>query len=336
MILLAVAIGLLAAPPTWPPVYGAAVRAEAKGTLQPVEITKLYAPSDGKVIDIKAKSGERINPGFSAVYLYSPELEKRYTELSNEIGEAEQKERSLAPLVNDEKVPPEQRATFRAQMNMAGNSRIAKMSQRNELDKKYNMVPNMPGMFRAVAPPFDPRLDRPAGESVWTVLNENRNETLYGRTVRPNEELVRLGNIEGNWQVELKIPQRNVGQIARAFVEPGMHKTEADGRKYLDVDVLLASMPDTRYLGRLYQSEINAEAVPNKNEHDENEPVVTAYVKLNLKNVKDFPEERFVPRSQFVTGLEVRTRIRCGDHSVGYAYGHGVWEWFYEKVVFFF
>ena len=44
---------------------------------------------------------------------------------------------------------------------------------------------------------------------------------------------------------------------------------------YLDVDVLLASMPDTRYLGRLYQDEMAQEAVPNKNEHDENEPLRT-------------------------------------------------------------
>ena len=50
----------------------------------------------------------------------------------------------------------------------------------------------------------------------------------------------------------------------------------------------------------------------------------------------DFPEDKWVPREQFTTGLEVRTRIRCGNHAVGYSFGHGVWEWFYEKVVFFF
>ena len=92
-------------------------------------------------------------------------------------------------------------------------------------------------------------------------------------------------------------------------------------------------MPDTRYLGRLYQDDLSAEAVPNKNDHDENEPVVTAYVKLNLD---DIPPEKRVPESQFVAGLEARTRVRCGDHALGYSLFHGVWEWFYEKVVFFF
>jgi hypothetical protein len=56
-------------------------------------------------------------------------------------------------------------------------------------------------------------------------------------------------------------------------------------------------------------------------------------VKLNVPGIA---EENRIPESQFVTGLEVRTRIRCGKHALGYTLFHGVWEWFYEKVVFFF
>jgi hypothetical protein len=154
--------------------------------------------------------------------------------------------------------------------------------------------------------------------------------------MRSHEELLRVGDVQGNWHVELKIPQRNMGPIRRAFTDPKLHKEEPDtGRKYLDVDVLLSSQPDTSYLGRLYRDKITAEAVPNKTDQDENEPVVTAYVKLNLER-DDFPPALRVPRDQFVTGLEVRTRIRCGDHSLGYSMFHGVWEWFYESVVFFF
>ena len=48
------------------------------------------------------------------------------------------------------------------------------------------------------------------------------------------------------------------------------------------------------------------------------------------------PEDRHIPRSLFVTGQEVHARIRCGDRAMGYSLFHGVWEWFYEKVVFFF
>jgi hypothetical protein len=131
----------------------------------------------------------------------------------------------------------------------------------------------------------------------------------------------------------MKIPQRNIGQIMRAYTDPELHKVDEAGKKYLDVDVLLSSQPETSYGGRLYRDDIAAQAVPNKNEHDENEPVVSAYVKLNLP---DFKPEDMIPKEQLVTGLEVRTRIRCGKHALGYSMFHGVWEWFYEKVVFFF
>ncbi|MCS7272211.1 MAG: hypothetical protein NZ703_14105, partial [Gemmataceae bacterium] len=151
---------------------------------------------------------------------------------------------------------------------------------------------------------------------------------------RPHEELLRVGNLEGAWHAELKIPQRNIGHIRRAFADPRWHQVEAaSGRKYLDVDLLLSSMPDTRFLGRLYEDGLTAQAVPNQHELTDNEPVVTAYVKLQAP---DIPLHLQAPRNQFVTGLEVRTRIRCGQHALGYSLFHGVWEWFYEKIIFFF
>jgi hypothetical protein len=206
------------------------------------------------------------------------------------------------------------------------------------MDEQYNNgKSNRPGFFRAVTPAFDTKLARESGASRWTVLNDDRRENLIGRTIRPSEEILRVGNLEGAWQIKLDIPQRNAGQIQKAFADPDAHVTETGPggatRKYLKVDVLLSSQSDTRYEGRMYLDEMAAEAVANKNEHDENEPIVTAYVKLN---VPGSDESKWIPRNHFVTGLEVRTRVRCGDHALGYTLFHGVWEWFYEKVVFFF
>jgi hypothetical protein len=32
----------------------------------------------------------------------------------------------------------------------------------------------------------------------------------------------------------------------------------------------------------------------------------------------------------------VVAKVRCGDHAMGYSLFYGVWEFIYEKVVFFF
>ena len=59
------------------------------------------------------------------------------------------------------------------------------------------------------------KLARPRGKSVWTVLNDDRRESLLGKTVRPEQEMLRVGNLAGPWHIELKIPQRNIDFVNR-------------------------------------------------------------------------------------------------------------------------
>jgi hypothetical protein len=331
LLLVAVLIGCLAAVP-YP------LRMEAKGQLLPVEIAQIFPTRAGVVREIRVKPGEKISPGFEAVTLFDQDLQTKYAEALDQFNEANAQIRLLAPALEDPIYSPQDKLSLRKDYSNAENQRNAAKAAMESLDFQFNggRPATKPGFFRAVAPQFDPKIARPVGVSVWTVLNDDRRESLLGKTVRPDQELLRVGNLNGPWHVELKIPQRNVGQIMKAFADPKLCKKEGDtGKQYLDVDVLLSSQPDASYLGRLYRDGISAQAVPNKTDQNENEPVVTAYVKLNLDR-PDFDATRKIPTDQFVTGLEVRVRVRCGDHALGYSLFHGVWEWFYEKVVFFF
>jgi hypothetical protein len=312
------------------------LRMEAKGQLLPVEIAQIFSPREGIVRDIRVKPGDKIDPKYPAVSLFSADLQKDYAQAQDKFIQANGSITTLEQVLKD-LGPGDQlkdtRVKYETDLAVARLTREAAITEIAALTQQYNGLPDRPGFFRAIAPAFDIKLARPNGVSKWTVLNDDRRDNLLGRSMRPHEELVRVGNLEGYWRIEMKIPQRNIGQIMKAFVDPTLHETDEAGKKYLNVDVLLSSQAETSYGGRLYRDDIAAQAVPNKNEHDENEPVVTAYVKLNLDSFK--PEE-MIPVEQFVTGLEVRARIRCGKHALGYSMFHGVWEWFYEKVVFFF
>ncbi len=330
-VLLAVLIGVMVAVP-------ADLRMDAKGQLQPVEIAKIYPPHEGRIVDVRARPGDKILPGYEVASFHSHELAEERSKAERELAEANANYESAQEMVQKAGVLDDVKYKYLGEMKL--NQKAAEKALRTirALDEQYNAgKTNRPGFFRAIAPPFDHRLARARGTSQWVVLNDDRRENLVGRTLRANEEVLRVGNVAGEWQAELKIPQRSVGHILKAFASADSHFVEKDPvkgvRKYLKVDVLLSSNATTSYEGRLYRDEIAAEAVPNKNDHDENEPVVTAYVKLNVPGI---PKENWVPESQFVTGLEVRTRIRCGKHALGYTLFHGVWEWFYEKVVFFF
>ncbi len=308
------------------------LRMDAKGHMQPVEIAKVYAPKEGQIRRMLVRPGDKLLPGDSVAELHDAQLEGEYRSLLSKLAEAQAKQTSAVLLLGDQRLSLTDRLRLTSEEKQAGLAIDSARKNMEALDSAFNATQTRPGWFQAKTSEFDRRLKREVGASKWTVLNDDRRENLVGRTIRPSEDILRVGNLEGAWQVELKIPQRNVGQIMRAFTDPSLHKLD-NGRPYLDVDVLLASMPDDRFLGRLYKDDLAAEAVPVKDEHDENEPAVTAYVKLNLE---DMPAEVRIPESQFLTGLEVRTRVRCGDHALGYSMFHGVWEWFYEKVVFFF
>jgi hypothetical protein len=314
----------------------APLRMEAKGKLQPVDLLKVYPPREGILRELTALPKSTLLPGATVAKFQSAELEKEQIDLLNKLHQASAEEGGALRGLQDLHITAIERAQLETKRAAARDMQLFTYTQLQVLNQQYNAIPNQWGWYLAKTGAFTQQRALPADKKEkWTVLNENRQEALIGRTLRTSEEVIRLGYLEGDWHVELKIPQRNVGQIMRAFTTPGQYKREGGdtGRKYLDVDVLLSSMPDDSYRGRLYLDDLSAEAVPNKDEHDENEPVVTAYVKLNQD---DIPPELRAPREQYVTGLEVRTRVRCGDHALGYTLFHGVWEWFYEKVVFFF
>lgn len=311
------------------------LRMEAKGQLLPVEISQVFASRDGIVRDIKVKTNDVVGTGTPVVSLYSADLEDKLEKVQSDLNQARANEEGNRILLRDSsgRLNKGDEVDLNTKIKLAELTQASLQQSLNALYSSYNVDRSRRGGFFLASVEDKNAAKRPAGTVRWTVLNDDKRSELLGRTVKPNEPLVRVANLEGPWHLELKVPQRNIGQILKAFGDPKMHKVDAAGKQYLDVDVLLASEGDRSYLGRMYKDGIAGEAVPNKTDQNENEPIVTADVKLNLP---DIPQDQWVPPSQFTSGLEVRTRIRCGDHSLGYAWFHGVWEWFYEKVVFFF
>ena len=162
-------------------------------------------------------------------------------------------------------------------------------------------------------------------ERWWTVLDADFREKLH-QTVKPTDSIVRLGDVDGRWELELKIPQKHIGQVRSAFKDD-------DPNAKLDVTLLVTSAPTRKFRGVLTQEKTSKEATPNRDEHNESAPVVIAYVSLDDPSI---PEDERVPHDLLVTGVEVHAKIRCGKHAMGYSLFYGVWEFFYEKIVFFF
>ena len=307
------------------------LKMEATGEFLPRYTVQIFPPHEGEVRQILRKPGDKVAPGAPVVQLFSPMLQEKYASADAEAIESEVLIRSLADQLSKGNLPTDREMEIR--QSLARNEAKAKSRRKfqAELREMYHLVPGRDGTFNAVADEFDASVREP--NAAWRVLSGDNQSELARRTIKPNEPMMRLGYTDGPWRVELKIPQRNIGHIAQALATNGMHHTDPkDGKRYLDVDVLLTSQPDTSFRGRLYADDIAGEAIPNRDDHNQSEPIILAYVRVNIEGV---PESQ-IPKELFVAGQEVHTRIRCGDHALGYSLFYGVWEWFYEKVIFFF
>ena len=74
---------------------------------------------------------------------------------------------------------------------------------------------------------------------------------------------------------------------------------------------------------------ISAQAIPNKDDHNETDPVFYAYVRVSGD---DIAAEDQIPVDLNLASVGVRGKVCCGKHAMGYSLFYGVCEFLYEKV----
>jgi len=302
------------------------LKLDAKGKLVPLDRFHVFPPQDGRVEAFLVKPNQDLVPGAPVAYLFRSEWAKEITSLKKDQAGLDDAIRALSR--NIEGLPPDVREQRKQELGKARVERQKVSGQLQIYEDTYKCDLSKPGRFTLTAP-----IVRPSQSAVptWQVLTQDFSE-LTGKTVTPRDPLIRVGNVTGGWEVVLKIPQKHVGKMHKAFIEAAEHD---DGGKYLWVDLLVISAPTPGYQGRgkLYLKNVTAQAEPNRDDQNESEPVVIAYVRVNTD---DIPKNYHLVPELLTTDVEVRTHIRGGDHSMGYSLFYGVWEFLYEKVIFFF
>jgi hypothetical protein len=321
----AVAVGLLS-------MLGAAMyfvpyqlKMESNGKLVPSVRRVVYPPTNGIVRDFKVDPGDPVGEGRQLVQVFSLDLEQRLNTLLDAIEHANIEADQAAFNARGSNLPQNEKRTY---LDKAAIQRMVAKLKSQEFDEfvaRNKADPGKPGEFELLAPLFTPEEKMRVNRAEWTVLNGNFKDEWTNRMARPSDALLRLGAKDGPWEIELRIPQKHISQVLGAF--------ERNGGQPLDIDFLLRSDPTRTYRGKLYREKIASEAVPNRDDKDESEPEVIAYASIDDNNID--PNYR-LSREALTSGTEVHAKIRCGKHRLGYALFYGVWEFFYEKVVFFF
>jgi hypothetical protein len=307
------------------------LKMDSNGKLVPQARRVVYAPTAGEVIEFKVEPSDVVGENANLALLYSSELaQKLHTmqaAIDGALQEAEAAEKSANRIGSG--IPEAERAnySFKAQTQRS----IAEFRQRElELFIMHNNAVggdrNRYGYYFLRAPAFTPEEKARGIRPMWTVLNGNFRDEWLHRTARPSDPILKLGAKEGPWEIEARIPQKHISQVLRAYERLGDDEP-------LDVDFLLRSDPTRTYRGKLYWDRISSEAVPNRDEKDESEPEVIAYIRIDDPGID---QNYRLSREALTSGTEVHAKVRCGKHPLGYSLFYGVWEFLYEKVVFFF
>lgn len=291
------------------------LKMEAKGQLLPVDRRMIYSPVEGRVIRFQEgiKPGALVSYDHALVQMEDLQLQLQQVKLEGEI-------QGLARAIDD-RYKDLTEAPNQAQKNAIGADLEAKKVARDQkiaelkaLRDRVGADAGAPGSFWIKAP------------IAGTILSWDFQENLTNRYVKPSEPLLRIGDKDGPWEIEAKIPQKHIGQILSAY-------PPNDPNAELEVDYLLMTAPERTFKGKLARNKIGSEATPNRDDNNESEPVVWASIRVAGP---DIPRDQQISRDQLVTGAEVHLKVRCGNRRMGYSLFYGLWEFYYEKVVFFF
>jgi hypothetical protein len=300
----------------------------------------VYASHDGTIASIFPKPNDVFPEGYNLIEMRNWQLLQELAQAAKKV-EAAQRRWALADQAVKRKADPDlaekkELQEARGELEVAAAGRAALMQ---------GLVPGPdPGTFFVRAPAFTPEENRlrreyrqemglpPLDAGEWTLLSSDFRENLLGKGVDTSTPLLRLGDKSSGWEVEVQIPQKHLYQVHKGYDR--MKKERPDDKEaMLDVDLKVRTAPTQTFKGKLPLARIGGEATPQKDDNNEPEPVVTAYILLDHP---DIPPEDRVPLRLRTSGTEVLTKIRCGDEAMGYSLFYGVWEFICEKVLFAF
>ncbi len=311
------------------------LKMDGKGKLLPITNRWVYAPEAGTVEFVADLKQHDVFPEESdLIELFSRELKKEADQLQADIATANQSVDQWSKVVSGGRATPEQKVKYIEALGQQAK----KKAEYDTLMAGLNPRPEKPGQFVCRAPTFSHEerrrrelylreRNRDGGHrGQWTLLSDpSVRESLIGQRVDPTKPLFHIGDKESGFEVELKIPQKNIYQIQAAF-----ERLDTDR---LDVDLKVRTAPTQTYRGILFKNRLGGKATPQKDDNNEPDPVVTAYVTIDHP---DIPEDERIPLELRTTSIEVLAKVRCGKERLGYVLFYGVWEFLCEKVLFAF
>ncbi len=277
----------------------------AKGTLEPVDRRDVYTDVDGKVAEFGLGTDGKpidhrswVKKGQLLVRLSNPKLELEKAKNDGDIAYERQHRDELSYELehNGSSLSPMERAKLEGELNSSNQKLESLQDQAKTFQAQIDALD--------IHSPID-------GQVVTFELKEHLEE----RPVQRGNALLRVADTNGDWELDLHMPDDRMGYIARQLNQ---------FRETKDPDLLVTYQVEpapqvTKLKGTVKR--IALEANPEKDEGN----MVLITVKINKDDIDP---------ADLVAGAGASGKVHCGRRSVGYVLFHDLWAFIQTRVFF--
>lgn len=267
-------------------------RVESRGELQPADVRDVFAPADGVVAEVRTAHGQQVQANQVLLLLRKPEFDLEFQRVGGELQTARKKLASVeAERLQSPRDAEEQRRRY-GQLT----------AQHEELRE---LIASLEGQYAIL---HKKRQELEVRSPVaGQVLTWNLEQLLAARPVNRGQSLMTVANLQGPWQLELRIPDHRVAHVLTAQQQAGAE---------LDVSFVLATEPGAQRRGTLTRLGMRTEVA------EPDGAFVPALVKIDRNEIPEL-----------MPGATVTAKIDCGRRAVGYVWLHDLldavrsWLW---------
>ncbi len=261
---------------------------EAKGELQPRERREVFASDDGVVAELMVTAGEKVTAGEPLIQLRKPELD---LELRRVLGELETHQKQLA--------------SVRAERLQDGPSTVDGPRRRDphELAAEEEELKAKLAGLEAQQKILESQLAALTIRSpiAGQTLTWNVEQLLAARPVERGQALLSVANVDGPWDLKLRVPDDRAGYVLAAREELGPE---------LHVTFMLTADPNQNLTGKLADLALATEL------DAEQTSTVAATVTFDRNDAAGLRP-----------GATAVAKVYCGQRSLGFVWFHDLYEY---------
>ncbi len=262
----------------------------ARGKLQPARRHEIYSHLDGVIEDVFVTHEQFVQPGDPLVQMKNNELEVQIADLVGRKRTTQERLRAIQRAQLDD------RRLGAAEQNRLGGELLELKQVAESIDRELIL-------FRQKQDKLVVRAETPGQVVTWGV-----NELLLRRPVQTGRALMTIVEPDGEWELELRMPEKRMGHVSRAA---------QDSPEGLDVTFVLSSHPGLEFQGRVTDIHRTAEVLGEEGN--------SVLIRVAIDKGR-LPELR--------SDTTVTAKVHCGRRCIGYVVFHELLETVQTKVLF--